>query len=179
MPAIRGLRSYPLNLIRVMPVEEAALIRPATLADDDLIASHFLRMWTDSPTTAGAVVPDGRDRVLAFVAEGRKRLAFAAFIAEVDGAPVGSASCQLHLTPYPNVLEPGYRRYGYIWGVYVEPDWRRRGLARQLTEATLTYLRDLACTRVILNASPSGRPVYESMGFQPSNEMRLNLQKVG
>ena len=25
MPAIRGLRSYPLNLIRVMPVEEAAL----------------------------------------------------------------------------------------------------------------------------------------------------------
>jgi len=77
------------------------------------------------------------------------------------------------------VLEPGYRRYGYIWGVYVEPDWRRRGLARQLTETTLTYLRDLACTRVILNASPSGRPVYESMGFQPSNEMRLNLEKVG
>ncbi len=107
MPAICRLRSYPLNLIRVMPVEEAALIRPATLADDDLIASHFLRMWTDSPTTAGAVVPDGRDRVLVFVAEARKRLAFAAFIAEVDGAPVGSASCQLHLTPYPNVLEPG------------------------------------------------------------------------
>ncbi len=114
-------------------------------------------MWTDSPTTAGAVVPDGRERVSAFIAEARERLAFAAFIAEVDGVPVGSASCQLHLTPYPNVLEPGYRRYGYIWGVYVELDWRRRGLARQLTEATLTYLRDLACTRVILNASSCRR----------------------
>lgn len=153
----------------------AVLIRPATLADDSLIASHFLRMWADSPITAVAVVPDGHERVLAFVAEARKDLEFAAFIAEMDGAPVGSASCQLHLTPYPNVLEPSFRRYGYIWGVYVEPDWRRRGLARRLTEATLSHLCGLACTRVILNASPSGRPVYERMGFQPSNEMRLNL----
>ncbi len=157
----------------------AALIRPAALVDGGLIASHFLRMWTDSPTTAAAVMPDGHERVLAFVAEARKGLAFAAFVAEMDGAAVGSASCQLHLTPYPNVLEPSYRRYGYIWGVYVEPDWRRRGLARQLTEATLSYLRSLACTRVILNASPSGRPVYERMGFQPSNEMRLNLDTAG
>ena len=83
------------------------LIRPATLVDDEVIASHFLRMWTDSPTTAGEVVPDGRERVLAFIAEARMRLAFAAFIAEVDGVLVGSASCQLHLTPYPNVLEAG------------------------------------------------------------------------
>ena len=163
-----------------MPVEEAALIRSATLADDDLIANHFVRMWTEeSPTMAQAVLPDGHERVLAFVAEARERLSFAAFIADLDGAPVGSASCQLHLTPYPNVLKPGFRRYGYVWGVYVEPDWRRRGLARQLTEATLSYLRGLDCTRVILNASPSGRPVYERMGFQPSNEMRLNLEKAG
>ncbi len=111
------------------------MIRPATLADDGLIAGHFLRMWTDSSTTVAAVVPDGHERVLAFVAEARKGLAFAAFVAEMDEVPVGSASCQLHLTPYPNVLEPSYRRYGYIWGVYVEPEWRRRGLARQLTES--------------------------------------------
>lgn len=152
-----------------------ALIRPATITDDELIASHFLRMWTEAPDTAAAVMPDGHERVLAFITEARDRLAFAAFVAEVDGALVGSASCQLHRAPYPNVLEPAYRLYGYVWGVYVEPDWRRRGLARTLTEATVAYLHELSCTRVILNASPSGWPVYERMGFQPSNEMRLTL----
>ncbi len=39
-------------------------------------------------------------------------MAFAAFVAETDGAIVASASCQLHRPPYPDVLTPGFRRVG-------------------------------------------------------------------
>ena len=37
------------------------------------------------------------------------------------------------------------------------------------------HLRSVGCTQVHLHASPAGRPVYESVGFVPSTEMRLVL----
>jgi GNAT superfamily N-acetyltransferase len=154
----------------------SVLVRPAQSADDDLIASHFLRMWIDLGTSAEALEPDGHGRVLAFMAQAREQLAFAAFVAEAEGAIVASASCQIHRPSYPNVFTPEFRRDGYIWGVFVEPAWRTRGLARRLTEATLFHLRGLGCGRAILNASPKGRSLYDRMGFQQSNEMRLELR---
>jgi len=30
---------------------------------------------------------------------------------------------------------------------------------------------------ISLHASPFGRPLYESLGFEPTNEMRLHLEK--
>ena len=41
--------------------------------------------------------------------------------------------------------------------------------------ALVEALRARGCTHAVLNASPSGRSVYERLGFQPSNEMRLTL----
>jgi GNAT superfamily N-acetyltransferase len=154
----------------------AVLVRPARTNENDVIAGHFLRMWIDLGIPDEALEPDGHRRVLAFMAEARERLAFTAFVAETGGAVVASASCQLHQPPYPNVLTTDFRQDGYIWGVFVEPAWRRQGLARRLTEATLSHLRGLGCGRAILNASPKGRSLYERMGFQPSNEMRIDLR---
>jgi GNAT superfamily N-acetyltransferase len=154
----------------------AVLVRPARTAEDDVIAGNFLRMWADLGITPEAVERDGHRRVLAFIAEAREQSAFAAFVAEAGGAVVASASCQLYRPPYPDVFTPDFRRDGYIWGVFVEPAWRGRGVARRLTEATLSHLRGLGCGRAILNASPKGRSLYERMGFQPSNEMRLELR---
>jgi predicted GNAT family acetyltransferase len=59
--------------------------------------------------------------------------------------------------------------------VYVVPEQRRRGLATALTRAALDYLRGIGCTHALLHASPSGRPVYTGLGFQPTNELRLEL----
>jgi GNAT superfamily N-acetyltransferase len=70
---------------------------------------------------------------------------------------------------------PQYRKYGYIWGVYVEPAYRKQGIAKQLTSATVNYLKAVGCTRAVLNASPLGKPVYESLGFSNSNAMQLDL----
>jgi GNAT superfamily N-acetyltransferase len=56
-----------------------------------------------------------------------------------------------------------------------ESPFRRQGIASQLTNKTIEYLKSLGCTRVILHASPFGKPVYESLGFSLSNEMRLDL----
>jgi GNAT superfamily N-acetyltransferase len=173
MRARRHFRASPLLTDTAPP---AVLVRPARTTEDDVIAGHFLRMWADLGIPVEALEPDGHRRVLAFIAEAREQLAFAAFVGEAGGAIVASASCQFHRPPYPNVFTPEFRRDGYIWGVFVEPAWRRRGLARRLTEATMSHLRGLGCGRAILNASSKGRFLYERMGFQLSNEMRLELR---
>ncbi|MEM7738712.1 MAG: GNAT family N-acetyltransferase [Deinococcota bacterium] len=85
------------------------------------------------------------------------------------------AACQQFAGPYPFAFMPSKRLYGYIWGVRVVPDARRQGLATLLTKACRDYLGQLGCNRILLHASPQGRKVYEQLGFEPSNEMRLEL----
>jgi ribosomal protein S18 acetylase RimI-like enzyme len=114
--------------------------------------------------------------VLAFLGAARRDLRYRAFVAELeDGRVIGSAGCQLFAGLYPDILEPAQRRYGYIWGVYVEPDQRRGGIGRRLTEAATAYLTSIGCTHALLHAAPSGHSVYAGLGFEPTNEMRLPL----
>ena len=151
------------------------VIRAGTPDDDATLVDHFVRMWTDLGTPPSAIVADAAERIAAFIAHGRAELDFASFVAEEGGVALGSACCQRYLAPYPDILAAEHRLYGYIWGVYVEPSARRRGLATRLTEATIERLRAIGCTRVILNASVPGEEVYRALGFEPSNERRLDL----
>ncbi|MEC4815807.1 MAG: GNAT family N-acetyltransferase [Scytonema sp. PMC 1069.18] len=153
----------------------SSTIREATAQEDGLIARHFYQMWLDIGLCDDALNPDWLNITLKFIEQARRDLSYQGFVAEVEGVIVGSASCQLYAGLYPNVLQPQYRKYGYIWGVYVEPSYRRQGIAKQLTRMTVNYLKAIGCTRVVLNASPSGQPVYESLGFSSSNAMQLDL----
>jgi len=64
-------------------------------------------------------------------------------------------------------------RRGNILNVYVQPAYRRRGLARALTEAAVAWCRQNGVRMVILHASDAGRPIYAALGFTPTNEMSL------
>ena len=158
-----------------MLIEQQITIREATQQEDTLIAKYFYLMWQDIGVPDDAINPNWLEMTLQFIEQARRDLFYKAFVAEVDSAVVGSASCQLYSGLYPNVLIPEYRKYGYIWGVYVEPSYRKQGIAKQLTSATVNYLKAVGCTRAVLNASPLGKPVYETLGFSSSNAMQLDL----
>ena len=158
-----------------MLTQEHITIREAALQEDSLIAKHYYQMWRDNGVPDDAIESDWLDITLKFIEQARQDLFYKAFVAEVDSAVFGSASCQLFAGLYPNVLKTEYRKFGYIWGVYVEPSHRRQGIAKQLTSIAIAYLQAIGCTRVILNASPSGKPVYDSLGFSNSNAMHLDL----
>ncbi|MBD2774506.1 GNAT family N-acetyltransferase [Iningainema tapete] len=157
-----------------MLIERHITIREATVEEDSLIAQHFYQMWRDIGVPDDDINSDWLNITLEFIENARQELSYKGFVAEVDSAVVGSASCQIYLT-YPNVLKPQYRQYGYIWGVYVEPPYRRQGIAKQLTNMAIAHLKAVGCTRVLLNASPAGKPVYDSLGFSASNSMQLDL----
>jgi GNAT superfamily N-acetyltransferase len=91
-----------------------------------------------------------------------------------DGAAFVGSSCayiddswqaQLHVRPH----------IGWIIGVYVVPEYRRRGIARSLTTAAVDWLRASGCRRAKLHASPYGREIYVDLGFTSGNEMELGL----
>jgi len=78
------------------------------------------------------------------------------FLAEYDGCPAGTATT----TCYGSDL-------AWIGMVLVHPDFRRRGIGGKLLHRAINHLRNdrgIACVR--LDATPEGRPLYESLGFQ-------------
>ncbi|WP_315788840.1 GNAT family N-acetyltransferase [Fischerella sp. JS2] len=149
--------------------------REAIPQEDSLIAQHFYQMWLDNNVVPESIHSNWLENTLEFIKRARQELHYKAFVAEIDGKVVGSASCQLFAGLYPVFFTEDYRKFGYIWGVYVDSPYRNQGIAKQLTNMAIDYLKAIACTRVILHASPSGKPVYDRLGFVPSNEMRLDI----
>ncbi len=155
--------------------EKHITIREATIKEDSLIAEHFYQLWLDIGVHESNIQLEWQNITLKFIAEARRDLFYKAFVAEIDNVVVGSVSCQLFAGLYPNVFNNEYRKFGYIWCVYVEQSYRRQGIAKHLTNKAIEYLKVIGCTRVVLNASPLGKPVYSSLGFSEGNLMQLDL----
>ncbi|MHB1260482.1 MAG: GNAT family N-acetyltransferase [Thermoplasmatota archaeon] len=68
--------------------------------------------------------------------------------------------------------------WGYVLSIYTEPQARRRGLARALVDACIEHAREAGCTRACLHASEEGRPLYEELGFERTDEMWLDLRPI-
>ena len=62
-----------------------------------------------------------------------------------------------------------------ILNLYTEPEFRRRGIARQIMLTILSWVKDHGLRAVNLHASAAGRPLYEKLGFEATNEMRLKF----
>jgi ribosomal protein S18 acetylase RimI-like enzyme len=153
-------------------------IRAATASDDAVLVAHYLALWESYGVPPQHFLDDAEARVLAFIAEGRDRHRLAAFLAEEDGDVLGSAACQRHLSPYPEVLRPKIRSFGYVWSVFVQPTHRRRGIARALMERAIAHLHEIGCTNVVLHSSEAGLALYRSLGFDLAHEMRLPLVRA-
>src|SRR6202035_3182818 len=88
-----------------------------------------------------------------------------------DGAIAGGPGLCLMDWP-PHLIGTGARR-GNILNVYVRPESRRQGIARALMATALEWTRANGIDCVILHASDEGRALYEALGFESTNEMRL------
>jgi GNAT superfamily N-acetyltransferase len=79
------------------------------------------------------------------------------------------------LCPWPaNPWDPCTQR-AVILNVYTERAFRKRGIARQIMLTILEWLRQQGFRGVNLHASPEGRHLYEKLGFEATNEMRLKF----
>ena len=145
--------------------------RAATAADASLITRHRRAMFDAMGSGSGERL-DRMSRhfepwLMPRLADGR----YIGWITLDGSRPVASIGLLLLDWP-PHALHPEDSERGYILNLFVEPEYRRRGLARSLVAACLTEARRRNIALVSLHASAEGRPLYESLGFHASNEMQ-------
>ena len=149
-------------------------IRPATLSDIATILHHRRSMYED--------MGKRDERALSMMAEASEPYFRAAlsdgtyqgFLAENNEGRV-IAGGGIVISPWPAHPSELHARRAMILNMYTEKDYRRRGIAKRLMLTMLEYLRKEGFPKVSLHASDEGRPLYESLGFEISNEMTLKL----
>lgn len=144
--------------------------RRATANDSDLITRHRKAMFADMRNAPEPILDQmGRNFepwVRRMIAEDK----YAGWITSDGEPPIASAGL-LILDWAPHFLDPTCEQRGYILNVFVEPEYRKQGLAQMLTKECMAEARRRGIGVVALHASEKGRPVYEKLGFTASNEM--------
>jgi ribosomal protein S18 acetylase RimI-like enzyme len=135
------------------------------------LAECWRAMLDELAMAPGGFVEDWRERLAAFFAAGMADGSQGWFVGrDPAGSPIASAGALIPETVM--VMRP---RLATIAGVYVLPAFRRRGLARRLTEAAIEWARAQGCTLVRLSASEPAQSLYRSLGFRPGRELILPL----
>jgi len=155
----------------------AITIRRATSEDAEIITQHRAAMFDDirgpfPPEVMGAMNASFVDYVRRGLAEGT----YLGWLActEADEVVGGGGLILLEWMARPEDVD---RRLAYIANVYTAPAYRRRGIARRIVETIIDWCRNREISFVSLHASEFGRPLYESLGFEPTNEMQLDLRQ--
>ena len=144
--------------------------RLATVADAPLITAHRRAMFGDMGSAPASDL-DAMSRnfepwVARMIAEGK----YIGWII-LDGArPVASAGLLVLDWP-PHPLDLAGEQRGYLLNVFVDPGYRRRGLAHAVVDRCLAEARLRGLCVVALHSSDAARSIYESLGFRATNEM--------
>ena len=155
-------------------------IRRATAADAGVLARHRAEMFRDMGELPASVYDTLIDAARAYLTQAVTDGRYVGWVAELDAGSreiIGGAGLQLReLLPRPDVARERLVRgpQGLIVNVYTERAWRRKGVADALMRELLQWCRGNGIESVVLHASDEGRPLYERLGFRPTNEMRYD-----
>ncbi len=155
-------------------VSEPVLLRQATIADVDIILHHRRSMFADM----GRGDDKAREAMAAaarpFIEAGLEAGTYRGWLIEVDRRVVaGGGIAFAPFQPTPFDLSP---RRAWIVNVYTEPGFRRQGMASRVLATIIGWCREEKMKTVHLHASDAGRPLYDSLGFTSTTEMRLVLE---
>ena len=142
----------------------------ATIEDSNLITRHRTAMFTDMQVAAAPVLDEMARNFEPWVRRMISEDKYAGFITGDDDRAIASAGL-LILDWAPHPLDPKCDKRGYILNVFVEPEYRGRGVAKALTLECMAEAKRRGIGVVALHASEKGQPVYEKLGFKGSNEM--------
>jgi len=150
-------------------------IRRATVDEAPIVAHHRRAMFFDMGYTDLAALNAMDASFLPYVSQSLADEAYRGWLARTsDGCVVAGGGLIVHAWPSCPAV-PAQPRRAYILNVYTEPDYRGRGIARRIMTEIVEWCRTQGFSSISLHASAFGRPLYESLGFEPTNEMRLKL----
>jgi ribosomal protein S18 acetylase RimI-like enzyme len=153
----------------------AYTIREATASDLPTILDHRRQMFFEMGYTDAAALDAMQRTTETLLARGMAEGFYRGWL--VEGAGRAVAGGGIFMAEWPSHPRGVQTRRVEIVNIYTDPEHRRRGLARLVMQTILAWCRAEGFCTVVLHASKDGRALYESLGFQPTNEMRLTIQQ--
>jgi len=148
-------------------------VRIATPADLPVIMHHRRQMFIDMGNNDEALLKAMETTSTRFLMAGLENGSYRGWLVETaNGVVAGGGVVLLDFPSSPR--DPNPRR-AYIINMYTEPAFRKKGLAKQIMGEMIRWCREQGFAWVALHASEAGRHLYETLGFKPTNEMRLPL----
>jgi ribosomal protein S18 acetylase RimI-like enzyme len=142
-------------------------IRPVSADDLELICRHREEMFRDAGSSdddLAVMTGHFREWLGPRLADG----SYFGFIVSSGGQPAGGVGLMLIDWP-PHPLHPTHDQRGYVLNLFVEPEHRRKGLARRLMELAEEELVRRQVSLVVLHATDKGRPLYSELGWMASS----------
>jgi GNAT superfamily N-acetyltransferase len=148
-------------------------IRSAVESDAPVIAAQRCQMFQDNAfvcvSSWDELERHSEQWLKAHLLDG----SYVGWLVERGGHVVGGAGLWFMEFP-PHFMHTEPVR-GYLLNFYVHPDARGSGIAKELVGLAVAECKRRGVGVAVLHASNMGRPVYESLGWQPSTEMMLRL----
>jgi GNAT superfamily N-acetyltransferase len=164
-------RNEPSTISEAMEIH----IRKAGVEDLKHILYHRRAMFEEMGFADSAVLDRVGDLSRKYFEEALRIGTYRAWLAEeLNGHVVGGGG--IVVAGWPGYPGENHAERVWILNMYTEPGARRCGVAKRLLEVMIEWCRIKGFSAVSLHASSAGRPLYETVGFQQTNEMMLKLQ---
>jgi GNAT superfamily N-acetyltransferase len=150
-------------------------IRLAVPDDPNLISEHRAPMYRDMGAVNHQDIERLQEACRPYLRAALESGQYMGWLVEnvQDGVVAGAGVSFRELAPHPGCYRAG--RMASIGNVYTVPTHRRRGLARMLMETILRWCNENAIDQITLAASEQGKPLYQLLGFVPTEDMRLQV----
>ncbi len=150
-------------------------VRRLVPSDLELICGHRHSMFLEAgrdPAQLQQMSANFRPWLRPRLADGRY-YGFALMDGTEPAAAIGLMS--IEWPPHPS--HPNQDSRGYVLNVFVEPAYRRRGLASKLMKLAEAEFAQRGIGFAVLHATEVGKPVYEALGWTRTSEMAKALER--
>jgi ribosomal protein S18 acetylase RimI-like enzyme len=148
-------------------------VRPVTPDDLELICRHREEMFRDAgcdDQTLSVMTEHFREWLEPRLSDGSY---FGFLLSQNDEPAAGIGLMLIDWPPHPS--HPAQAQRGYVLNVFVEPDYRRRGLARTLMRLAEEEFAKRGVSFLVLHATEKGQPLYRDLGWGTSSEMTKTI----
>lgn len=140
----------------------------------NLLVDHRLSMWKEIFPEIAAEVEFSGEATRIWISAKLRQGTLISFVARSSEGTVAGSGCLLIKEDQPRptsrtVYNP------YLMSMFTEKGFRKQGVATMITREAIAWCRKHGYDRMTLHASSAGRHVYEKLGFEQTNEMRLLL----
>ena len=160
---------------RLQLAEMSITYRLAGISDIETLVDQRMRFFRDAKPEMDAEPLREPNRI--YYAETLPTGECVYWLAMHDDRCIGGAGFALRRYAPGYMLRDGVS--AYVFNVFVEPDYRKRGIAKEIMRRLMDEARKRGIGRLDLHATEAGRPLYEKLGFEPPDHVWLEWYAPG